>query len=872
MGIFNRNHKNKNDFFDLLENDVIAEYNTKEKTPQPKNISANIITAEELKGEALENGEGSSVMSSQLTPLEALKMRMNRPADVRFADMDSAEERKTSEPSDEENQKKETLLERCKIYTTDDKGKDFAASDKKLYKLESVAEILKTDSEKAIEKLSEKYDVSVDDLTVGKSEDTKQPYTIEKSDTKPEAIPGKISSQISGPTYENEDLSSILGIANESTDIPDISDIDNVQKRNESEHTDISDTATIKFTPVRDAVGGESKMSVSSLTKTIDISADLKSMTPEPDLTPTQTDLEETEFEEFKVKDEYISEESGRMLIKKLSLKKRNSFLSLVVNGLLLLILSLFAFAPLGDRLIDTQKAKGTLIFCTVIFAITIFLNISMVKGLSSLFSKNCKADSVALSAAVFILALCIMQIIRGTTKFSTDTYYIIFIGEIMLFIRELNSFWRYSSTLGNLKQITVKRPKKAVTLITDSATTFAMAKNSIEGDVLVAAPRKAEFISGFMKYSKFGNMLGGKMPIVLAVSVLISIILGISSGMYHSDAVCGFYTAAVTMCIAAAAPLFFIDELPVYSASKKLNKKGAMIAGRTAAEHLETANASVISTTDIFPDGTVTLQNIQVLSDNNIDDTLIRAAALTEAVGSPLTPIFKKIAKTNNAYTIPDSDDVKYEDRLGLSGWIGDVMLFVGNRTLLESHGIKVPDVEIDKKILRKGYFPVYIACEGKACALIVIQYNVDPTVAKELRTITELGVTLLVNNHDPNINEAMLCDYFGLYDDSVKIMSNAGVHMFKNATVPAVSCSAPAAFRSGPLTFISIMNCASKIKKSNFAISLIYILSWILGTILFAYLTFVKADTVPGGFAVLIFEAISAVISTVIYLITKP
>ena len=296
------------------------------------------------------------------------------------------------------------------------------------------------------------------------------------------------------------------------------------------------------------------------------------------------------------------------------------------------------------------------------------------------------------------------------------------------------------------------------------------------------------------------------------------------------------------------------------------------MIAGKAAAEKLEMANAAVISTTDIFPDGTVTLQNIRVLSENNIDDTLIRAAALTEAVGSPLTPIFKKIAKTNNSYATPDSDDVKYEERLGLSGWIGDVMLFVGNRTLLESHGIDLPDIEVDKKILRSGNFPVYIACEGKACALVVIRYTVDSNIVRELRRITELGVTLLINNHDPNINEEMLCDYFGLYNDSVKIMSNAGVHMYKNATIPADYCIAPASFRSSPLTFISIINCASRIKKSNTLLSVLYLLFSILGAAALIYMTFSGTGTVPSGTLILLYSLITTAISIITYFINKP
>ena len=398
------------------------------------------------------------------------------------------------------------------------------------------------------------------------------------------------------------------------------------------------------------------------------------------------------------------------------------------------------------------------------------------------------------------------------------------------------------------------------------------MAKNSIEGDVLVATPRSTEFVSGFMKYSEFGNMLSSRMRLITLISLLIAAIFGFSTGIYLSSAISGFYAACATLCLASIPSLFLIDALPIYSAAQSLNKKGAMIAGKAAAEKLEMANAAVISTTDIFPAGTITLQNIRVLSENNIDDTLVRAAALTEAVGSPLTPIFKKIAKTNTSYKTPDSEDVKYEERLGLSGWIGDVMLFVGNRTLLESHGIDLPDIEVDKKILRSGNFPVYIACEGKACALVVIRYTVDSEVVKELRRVTELGVTLLVNNHDPNINEEMLCDYFGLYNDSVKIMSNAGVHMYKNATLPAEHCVAPAAFRGSNLKFISIINCASRIKKSNASLSIFYLLLSILGAVALIYMSFSGTGTLPSGTLILLYSLISTVISVISYFFNKP
>jgi hypothetical protein len=296
------------------------------------------------------------------------------------------------------------------------------------------------------------------------------------------------------------------------------------------------------------------------------------------------------------------------------------------------------------------------------------------------------------------------------------------------------------------------------------------------------------------------------------------------------------------------------------------------MIAGKTGAQNLELANAAVLSSSDIFPDGTVTLHSMKVLSDNNIDNTILRAASLTEALGSTLAPIFKRIAGTNDFYTMPDSDTVKYEERMGISGWVDNELLFIGNRTLMEAHGIEVPNVEVDRTILRRGYFPVYLASGGKACALIVIQYGVDPTVALELKRIANLGITLLINNCDPNISEPMICDYIGLYEDSVKLMTNAGVHMYNACVTKTERTSAPAAYKGSAINYISVLNCASRIKRSTLILTVCYVLSACLGAVLFAYTAFTGQSVAPHGSIVLIYNLIVTAISTILFFTQKP
>ena len=262
----------------------------------------------------------------------------------------------------------------------------------------------------------------------------------------------------------------------------------------------------------------------------------------------------------------------------------------------------------------------------------------------------------------------------------------------------------------------------------------------------------------------------------------------------------------------------------------------------------------------------------MQVLSENNLEDTIVRAASLTDALDSPLSPIFKKIAGTGNITALPDSDTVKYEDRMGISGWVDNRLLFIGNRTLMETHNIEVPSVEVDRKILRQGFFPVYVATDDKVCALLIIKYSVNPEISRELRKLTGSGVTLLINSTDPNLTEEMICDYLGLYTDSVKVMTAAGCHIHKSSVLPTKSADAPAFHKGNPLALPTLLNCAGKFKKSNILLTAIYIICAVMAIFVFTYSSFVGSDSPLSDIVLLLYCLISTLITYLIYLMEKP
>lgn len=805
------------------------------------------LTPEEVLG----TEDSSNGLYNSHNALEALKKRMSTSSafiksETVIPNKTTVETEKSQEPA------KKSLLDKCQPYLIEDDGTKASPDSQPLYKLQSVAEILKSDSEKVLQSLSEKYDISFDDLG----------YTTEKTVEKQEMAAPEIKEPAPPPKTESPKKEPVTSFEDKLV----ISDIDTPLSHVEKPKNDrIFNTATITFTPISDS-GADKKISISTSTRPLDLTGELANI---PDSTDEdigdEVILQKNDFEEYVPEDELNDEKDAGRLTRKFSVKKRNFFISSVVSVFITLLLCV-NLLPFMQSVI-LAHTEVSMIVCTCLTAITVLFNIDCFKALGKIFSQDSSPD---ISAAFSVLTVLLYGIF-GILNNENTVYMLLTLSGILAF-RSVSNFFKASYMLTNLKIAASPAPKNTLKLINDSAITYTMAENSVEGDALVADTQSAGGISDFMKYSTHGAFIDGKLPFITAASLILSVVTGIACAVYFDGISYGFYAAAVIQCLTALPTAFLIDVLPLYRASKRLSSSGAMILGKTGAERAEMANAAVISADKLFPAGSVTLHQMQALSANNLEDTIVRAASLTECLGSTLAPIFKTIAGTGNITALPDSDTVKYEDRMGISGWVDNRLLFIGNRTLLETHGIPVPSLELDRKILRQGFFPVYVATQNRACALIVIQYNVKPEIAKELRKLTDSGVNLLISSCDPNLTEEMICDYFGLYNDSVKVMSAAGRHLHRNMTAASKTVSAPAVCGKGSVGIASVLNCASRIKQSNLLLTVAYIIAAILGTVIFAYSSFGGSGTLLGGGTVLLYALITTVISFLLYLIKRP
>ncbi|MBO4432455.1 MAG: hypothetical protein J5852_02870, partial [Clostridia bacterium] len=234
-----------------------------------------------------------------LSPIEALQSKVlqkstDEPAPVQKDSTEYNEETsakaEAATVADGGGEKDVSLLEKLKRYTTDETGHDVSEDESPLYKLESVAQIIKNDSSKLINKLSEKYDVTID--TLGKP--TKDDYLLkgieDEEEEKPQEPQVPETAEEAGPTptpefermaheskkrFEKNLFDELFGeeapkAAAEVKSVPDISDIDNIDSGESMPQPDISG-ATVRFTPVADRSGNTGRINISSSTKPIDI-------------------------------------------------------------------------------------------------------------------------------------------------------------------------------------------------------------------------------------------------------------------------------------------------------------------------------------------------------------------------------------------------------------------------------------------------------------------------------------------------------------------------------------------------------------------------------------------------------------------------
>ncbi len=539
-----------------------------------------------------------------------------------------------------------------------------------------------------------------------------------------------------------------------------------------------------------------------------------------------------------------------------------------LVSAKLRLILTLLFAALAGAMhlpfILDAASPLLITVLSLVTFGLTMMVNFGVFGGFKGAFTKSAKIEFPLALAGTLMTVYFVFSIIMGNYPYEPA---ILLIFSFLVY--DYCAYRKAKTVFANFRVVASRRPKTALRLIDDASTTSAMARSVISGEVLAAGQQETDEIGDFLKNTMGDRPVFGKINVYSGVCIGAALILSLAIGVTLSSFSAALLTAATVFCIGAAPTLFVADMLPFAGISERLAQNRACLCGKLSAQKIEQINAAVVTADELFPKGTIKLYNMTPLSANTLDETIILAAAVTKSISSPLYPMLEGILTSDTI--LPEADSVKYEENLGISGWVGNEHVMIGNRSLMQAHGVRVPALDVDRKILHKGYFPVYIASNQRACALLVVGYSVDATIEAELGRLGDRGIALLVKNCDPNITEQMLCDYFSLFPDLVKILDHNGTAKYSSKTEKTHTVSAHGFHRGGLLGFLSLINSSFRLRILSTFLYVFHSISAVALWLIFAGACLGGSLTMMSAVVCALCELVCLVISAVTYLLGK-
>lgn len=393
-----------------------------------------------------------------------------------------------------------------------------------------------------------------------------------------------------------------------------------------------------------------------------------------------------------------------------------------------------------------------------------------------------------------------------------------------------------------NFGFIMAKEEIYAITPIEKTEVAFEIGRGLLLDDPSVLSSQKTSFPRRFIEFSRKYYPSDDISKKLIPVGLIGSLILSVIALVISKDIRNAVTAFSAGVCLSIPYFSCLVDSVAISKASKKLRKKGAMVAGWEAHRECENANAVAVDAADIFDAEGGNVYGIHPFYDIGIDEAIIYTATLTIASGGPLGNLFKRVI-VGETSLLPPVDTLAYEDKLGLSAWIFNRRILVGSRDLLRNHNVEIPDIALVERHLCEGRYPLYLAIDGKAAAAFIISYDVDSSNAKLLKAIEGKSISLLVRADDANITDDMVSRNLRLPLSGVKVISAVSGDLYKNYKKETTSSSDALVVHDGKAhSFLYAIKSALALGSFKQVLSTFQVCAMGVGMALVAVLTFVS------------------------------
>jgi len=288
---------------------------------------------------------------------------------------------------------------------------------------------------------------------------------------------------------------------------------------------------------------------------------------------------------------------------------------------------------------------------------------------------------------------------------------------------------------------------------------------------------------------------------------------------------------------VAAAAPfsLCLPFSLPFAKATKHLGMMGEAIAGWSAAEDLSYADSLIVTDTDLFPPGSITLNGLKIFGGYAVDKVISYSASLIAASGAGTSKPFLDLLH-DQAASLRKVTGFKHYENGGIGGEINGESVIAGSSSFMLRTGIRIPrDINLKNAI--------YIAINQELAGIFAVNYNTQSGVKKAVSVLRKNGITPVLAIRDFNITPSMIESKFNISTDTADFPPIEDRLALSNPDRIYIAKPAAVISREGLGHYTECVVCARNLRKTTRTCLVITFASVIIGMLLMFYFMFTHA-----------------------------
>lgn len=518
----------------------------------------------------------------------------------------------------------------------------------------------------------------------------------------------------------------------------------------------------------------------------------------------------------FSNDDEYVSPKQRDSVLALLKKQLRRACVSRALTAVCALCGVLLAAVQLG---VSSVWILGIIevspLVYTVLCAGLIIASLLASFPLFSSSARGARKDAFCLVSVLIVLAANVIFLFSPETLLAGRGVLYAPLTALSLFALACARVMRQRRMLYSFEILSSDEEKNGVLVLSDGAVSREMTRGlAMEEAPILAANVSAGFFDGFLTREQQDDPADAAARPLMWISIGLGAALAVVLYLLTRD-----LYAAVTMISGAAALGFgllypLMCELTLRDSRPIFESYESTIPDWTTAADAADVNCVLMNATDLFPEGSVILHGIKTFQGTRIDTAIVDAASVVCKADSVLRDVFLYIINDRTELLKP-VDTVRYEDLMGLSAWVDEKRVLIGNRDLMVNHSVAVPKRGYEEPYQADGYEVVYLAREGELYAAFILEFTAAEKAAAVLDMMNRRGLCAAVRSVDACITPTLLERVFGVTSEEVKILPARLHELFEERHKPRERAETSLANKKGSGAFVvSVAACGQLLR----------------------------------------------------------